>query len=452
MDIQNRSRIYNDSIRLIEISENPDVVFSRIQLAIENLTALLQYEEKGITTINPAPSDLLKVFKFESGNFFLDSIVKANNLLKVEILNLKSDISKRKHILKFINKIDGYISNVTDIKLLTEIRQYWEKQLQNLPLENQQVKRELIDAMSPLATSTEISINEAQPAKLLIVGKTLSNNVGFDEGIKISINMGIGSKIEFIGPEEPSIIYEDLPVRKPLDPNSIEPPSYYPTYVNLSPEQRWIYLNWLKDLKGDIDIGYVFLYYYGLERHLLIGNYVTSCSEIIQLRKYHNNKSFESYSYNALLFSSAYRGELQKALCILENESKNGIDKVDLLFKYRFEVGITPEELMSLARKIKGINLHYIKKVPDIYKAALSIILSEKYDMNDFQIHTFYRIQDLPMEQILAFANISFPSSLRLPILPNFLKYPPFIKDCNEIFTKTHELVKNDLKRDRGNQ
>jgi len=51
--------------------------------------------------------------------------------------------------------------------------------------------------------------------------------------------------------------------------NNIPRPDYYPTYAGLNPEQRWIYLNWLQNPSESINIGYVFLYYYGLERQLL---------------------------------------------------------------------------------------------------------------------------------------------------------------------------------------
>ncbi len=167
--------------------------------------------------------------------------------------------------------------------------------------------------------------------------------------------LGGESQVEFIGPDEPSIIYKDLPINKPIDPSIIERPSYYPTYAGLSPEQRWIYLNWLEDITEEVNnIGYVFIYYYGLERHLLIGDFDTAYQEILLLRKIHDNKSFESYSYNALLFSSAYRNRLDIAEQIMENESKNGIDNIDLLFKYRFEKDISVNDFMSSKENKRG--------------------------------------------------------------------------------------------------
>jgi len=101
-NIQNHARIYNDSIRIIETSENPDAVYSRIKLVIETLYALLEYENKGITTINPAPSQLIEKFKYEVDRFLLESFNRANITLSVEILSLKSNEAKRKRIQKFL--------------------------------------------------------------------------------------------------------------------------------------------------------------------------------------------------------------------------------------------------------------------------------------------------------------------------------------------------------------
>ena len=449
MDIQNRARIHNDSVRLIRNSENPDVVYSRIRLAIENLTVLFQYEKKGIATINPVPSKCLEVFKVESNQFLLDTFIKANKALTVKILNLKSTSAKRNQIQKFIDKTDEYIPKVNDWQSLKELRQDCERQLQNLPLGNNPKNRLLNDPLQPSSSTTAIKIKEIHPAKLLFIEKTSNGNAGIGGAIKITIKMSDESKVEVIGPDEPSIIFKDLPVSKPKQPSLVEKPPYYPTYAGLSSEQRWLYLNWLNDITEEIDIGYVFLYYYGLERNLLVGDFETAFQEILLLRKHHTNNSFESYSYNALLYSSAFQHQLNLVQFVMEKESKNGIDNVDLMFKYRLEKEITAEEFMSLAKKIKGVNTRYIKALPDRYKAAISIVLSEKFGIAEYPITSIYRIEDIPRQQTIAFANVSFPSSMRLPSLPNFLKYLPFISECSEIFIKAHELVKEDLIRER---
>lgn len=47
---------------------------------------------------------------------------------------------------------------------------------------------------------------------------------------------------------------------------------YWPSYAEASPEQRRAYLNWLSDGRShpDCDMGYVFLFFYGLERRVIV--------------------------------------------------------------------------------------------------------------------------------------------------------------------------------------
>ena len=86
---------------------------------------------------------------------------------------------------------------------------------------------------------------------------------------------------------------------------NIEKLPYYPTYRSLTPEQRGIYIKFLENpFIGNVDIGYVFLLYYGLERHLIYGDYERAYKLILKLRDIYSNGSFQSYSANALVLTS----------------------------------------------------------------------------------------------------------------------------------------------------
>jgi len=87
-----------------------------------------------------------------------------------------------------------------------------------------------------------------------------------------------------------------------------EPLGYWPSYQNISPNCRKKYLEWLGSGKqaADIDIGYVFLYFYGLERRLIAETpsaiEVEALSrELQRLRSlYSGNGSFNGYSARLL--------------------------------------------------------------------------------------------------------------------------------------------------------
>lgn len=74
------------------------------------------------------------------------------------------------------------------------------------------------------------------------------------------------------GYEEPSLIDASQQVRKSAVDISVSHMSYWPRYNDISPEARRGYLQWQASGRSDpdADIGYVFLFFYGLERRALV--------------------------------------------------------------------------------------------------------------------------------------------------------------------------------------
>ena len=104
-----------------------------------------------------------------------------------------------------------------------------------------------------------------------------------------------------------------LPVGQPY---SLDTPllPYWPCYSQISPDQRARYLSWLSGGKDqDIDeIGYVFLYFYGLERRALIeGKDLNLIVPEVHrlLNRYRNSSSFDSYLGGFLAYLAAQRLE-----------------------------------------------------------------------------------------------------------------------------------------------
>lgn len=83
---------------------------------------------------------------------------------------------------------------------------------------------------------------------------------------------------------------------------------FWPSYANLTPDQRAVYLDWLSTGKQNLGYpaGYTFLYFYGLERRLLVDGpepeeEALLVVEIERLRDlYASNGSFRSYSSSLL--------------------------------------------------------------------------------------------------------------------------------------------------------
>lgn len=91
---------------------------------------------------------------------------------------------------------------------------------------------------------------------------------------------------------------------------------YWPSYSSISPEARRSYLGWLAGDRSDPDtyIGYVFLYFYGLERRLMLESDVPDAAIVANevrrlLDVYGGNHSFNRYATELLTAVELRSGE-----------------------------------------------------------------------------------------------------------------------------------------------
>ena len=154
----------------------------------------------------------------------------------------------------------------------------------------------LISASAPTVRAT---------ARWVMPGETVTVN-GFElPGGMLYMGGGLRSPA---GTTEPSLIDSALGIAaRPVD-TSTRLMEYWPFYSRISDEARRAYLQWLAGGRRDpnADAGYVFLFFYGLERRLLIdagnspeiaGEYGVIRAEIARLLDvYGSNNSFRRYA------------------------------------------------------------------------------------------------------------------------------------------------------------
>ena len=129
---------------------------------------------------------------------------------------------------------------------------------------------------------------------------------------------------------------------------------YWPKYNSLSKHVRGRYLNWLSGERNDLDIpiGYIFLYFYGIERRILVDYQKKQVSddecfelynEVVRLRKiYGSNKSFYSYATNLIEYLSIVVPHIIK---IDDSEIEHSI--YSQLFKYRLAIAVKENSPIS---------------------------------------------------------------------------------------------------------
>jgi hypothetical protein len=134
-----------------------------------------------------------------------------------------------------------------------------------------------------------------------------------------------GSRLAPVEPaamtQDPALIDPGQPIYEGLGPE----PSYYPAWHTLTPQQRARFVDWITTGRRDPDtyIGYVFLFFYGIERrvlHELAGSIDAPevdllLAEVRALRAtYAASRSFVSYATRFLDFVAAMQGQADPEL------------------------------------------------------------------------------------------------------------------------------------------
>ncbi len=257
------------------------------------------------------------------------------------------------------------------------------------------------------------------------------------EGIKITITLS--------SQEEPSLLSVNMPVSFE---GAAERPPYFPTYKSLTPQQKGEYWRLLANpYDGSIDIGYVFILYYGLERFLLTDKYEQAIDVILKLRDVHSNGSFQAYSANAVVLTSILCKRpdiLAKFVASLDKDYEFAIDdNIYLLCKYYFDLPLTTVDIIRMAKAFEFTNMNYIKKYPDVFEEILNDNILKNYGDGGIVPSHFIsknEFRKLPYSQMTVFANVSI--DCRSIVVPHLLTSFKLKKAVNDLLCQTHEDVK----------
>lgn len=270
-------------------------------------------------------------------------------------------------------------------------------------------------------------------------------------GISISISIDVSTgQVETKENEkgfyaEPSLIWKKLAVK----PNNWleERPMYWPAYAQFSPEHRYQYLRWLQDIEKPTNLSYVFLYFYGLERHMLVGNYEAAVDEVLRLLSAHRKGSFRSYATTSLIVASIYRDKINyiidRAPFLLEEE-------VDEALALRIAKGtsMSPEDIISIASKVGYTNKRYIRNEPEIFTKHLQKIIDE-FESKYGKVLSVFKLSDFKQVKVSVFANMSIPEQVREVRVPQILHDKKFDQAMVNALKEAHERTKIELTENR---
>lgn len=283
----------------------------------------------------------------------------------------------------------------------------------------------------PEPTRSLLFLTDEDPAKASSPTSIKINIVLTQDGVDVKT----GAEHNFFG--EPSLIWKKLRVQK----NTLleQQPLYFPSYITLSPEQRYQYLSWLKDITKPTNLSYVFLYYYGLERHLLIGDFDNAFGEIVRLLQHHDKGSFRSYAQSALTATVLHRQrwELFRQYSFLFEGLSNEI----LFVRRKLGEKITPKEIMDNSRAVGFKNRNYITKYPDEFLQELKQLVGA-YEYENGSLLEVIPKEELEMSETSLFANVSIPDHIRVIKTPQLLTNKKFKTILYSLLEKAHTNVK----------
>lgn len=229
------------------------------------------------------------------------------------------------------------------------------------------------------------------------------------------------------------------------DDTGAEPLPYYPSFSKMTPKQRTRYLKFLSGpYDPKIEIGYVFVLYYGLERRLLERQEIPRVVEVIQkLFLTHDHAGFRGYAANTLIYICSKCGLLSSIRVPVQSYA----DALPLVYLQAKLFGYLPAATLIAYSGAWGFsNQRYIKLYPELFRSELEAVLTSQYGSPVLPVEAFSD-DLLPRGIFPAYANYSFPA--REVKLPNLFRYPPVASRCAQALSAAHESVKKILAKQR---
>lgn len=242
---------------------------------------------------------------------------------------------------------------------------------------------------------------------------------------------------------EPSLIWTKLPFKKHNEKVNFK--TYLPFYYELNPEQRWTYLMWLKDITQDIDLSYKFIYFYSLERQLLIGDFDKAVSELIRL--YENDKT-EKYDFKGAIISSLLLAAGHKNRADIFNLAPiifEYISNESLILRSMAKIDLKTDDILFLFKEkyIGGNHFtrKFYQKYSEVFKRELKSVY-EHYLNQEGGVLSKFDISKLPKNSHVSYYNVSFPKEIKQVKFPALLYSKEFSTIISQLISETYKRAK----------
>ena len=243
---------------------------------------------------------------------------------------------------------------------------------------------------------------------------------------------------------EPSMIDLDSDVVSCMESRPLD---YYPRYESLDSCQKYMFLNWLKNVTQKIELGYLYLYYYALERRLLTNKFENVILEIDRLRKHHHDSNFLYYSTQSIIATCLKNNRLD---LISKLETKLNFSLMFIYAKFELFKKLDSTDIINLAKYVGFRTEKYIKDYPNLFKSKLKEILKHKYSEEYLEIGNDI-ITDSNVTEVYFLLNISLEEQFKKIKVIDIINNKKLKKLILNLLSDTHENVKITLRDMRKN-
>ena len=159
------------------------------------------------------------------------------------------------------------------------------------------------------------------------------------------------------------------------------------------------------------------------------------------------NKSFQSYSANALVLTAMLHQKGDLALEFIKSLDKDYelafSDNLFLLCYFSFKLPLTAKDIMRMSKTFSFSNQNYIKNFPELFEKELGGVIFKKIKKPSVQIEDYLtstEIRKLRKQSTPIFANISIiDKTFPVPMISENVK---LIIEMNSFLKTAHEQVK----------
>jgi len=132
----------------------------------------------------------------------------------------------------------------------------------------------------------------------------------------------------------------------------------------------------------------------------------------------------------------------------VENILEIDVSHIYVLAKHLMGLGLSPLELMALAKKVGFNNRRYLKNEKELFEFELEKLLQEKHGTESLSLDE-YSLQKCPVAEQVIIANYSLDHKQRFVNVPSLIENYTFSNEVLILLQTTHERVKEYLKDQR---